>query len=75
MAKMTFYTGASALDQVYGTLFNYNYSGEQPYQNTNMGSVTVDSTNATITINGKGSNYKFKNGDTFRVLIVYGGID
>ena len=75
MAKMNFYTGASALDQVYGTLFNYNYSGEQPYQNTNMGSVTVDSTNATITINGKGSNYKFKNGDTFRVLIVYGGID
>lgn len=75
MAKMNFYTGAAALDQVYGTLFNYNYSGEQPYQNTNMGSVTVDSTNATITINGKGSNYKFKSGDTFRVLIVYGGID
>ena len=75
MAKMNFYTGAAELDQIYGTLFNYNYSGEQPYQNANMGSVTVDSTNATITINGKGSNYKFKAGDTFRVLIVYGGID
>ena len=71
MGKMNFYNGS--FNQYYGTCFTYNYSGEQPYQNENIGSMSFDTVNGTITINGKGGNYRFKAGDSFRVLIVYGG--
>lgn len=74
--EMTYIEGKTNIltgefNQVYSTGINYNGSAENQFQNTNGGSFTFDSTNELITIAGKGGNYKFKNGDSFTVLIVY----
>ncbi len=58
-------------NQIYSTGISYNGSAENQFQNNNAGSFTFDSTNELITIAGKGGNYKFKNGDSFTVLIIY----
>lgn len=58
-------------NQIYSTGISYNGSAENQFQNNNAGSFTFDSTTELITIAGKGGNYRFKNGDSFIVLIIY----
>ena len=72
--KMNFLTGT--FDQTYAAFFNYNLTQEQTQINSTVGQVvSVDSSTGLITISAKSGNYRFMAGDTFRVLIIYGGIN
>lgn len=72
--KMNFLMGT--FNQTYAAFFNYNLTQEQTQINDTVGQVvSVDSSTGLITISAKSGSYRFMAGDTFRVLIIYGGID
>ena len=69
LGKMNFLT--QDFDQRIATYFNYNHTTEQVYTGSNAGTVTIDTTNHTVTFTTKDTNYYFKAGDAFNVFLIY----
>ena len=69
LGKMNFLT--QDFDQRIATYFNYNHTTEQVYAGSNAGTVTIDTTNHTVTFTTKDTNYYFKAGDAFNVFLIY----